>query len=632
MPATVPKDRSNADTDTAEQRADLKTLLLMAGFLRYCRVPFALTILLLLATVYADIKSIELLAEPIDHVKALVTTDHAHEGFVAWLYAEDPAVQGLLYSLLVILLLRLGLSVLQYWRSLIESRTQMTFVYHMRQAVFHKLQIVGFSFYDRMTSGQLINRALQDLGAVRQFVLHGSFVILEMLARLGTWALVLYLIHPMLLLAVTLPLPLWVWLLLRYSSRARPVFRAQLNASDEVVRTLAENVEGVLVVKAFGRQQGEMEKFDARAEALRDRQIDAAVLARTYIPRIRLVGTATNVAVFAVACWFVMIGEITVGALIVVSQAIGQILAQLQVIQPLTEQFQKARVSAARVAEILAAPSRPAELPDARPIQISRGEVKFINVTFGYSPQRPVLHDVSLKAPPGKITAIVGPSGSGKSTLLSLLARFYDPDRGVVLIDGQDVKTLTLPSLRRSIGYTFQEAYLFSQTVRENICQRWPDAPEDAVIAAAEIADCTGFISQLPQKWDTLIGERGVSLSGGQRQRLALARALLADPPILVLDDTLAAVDANTETQILTLLDLATAGRTVFVVAHRLSTVQRADQVIVLDRGRIVAKGTHEELLERPGYYQQVARLQLAAGHDPPSAPYKAADTAPLGI
>jgi ATP-binding cassette subfamily B protein len=308
-------------------------------------------------------------------------------------------------------------------------------------------------------------------------------------------------------------------------------------------------------------------------------------------------------------------GKVQVGDLLVVGWAMGQILGRLQSINAITEQYQKAIVSSRRFFEVIDAPSTVPELPDAPDLPMPRegaGAVEFNFATFGYDAAKPVVHDIAFDVPGGSVVAIVGPTGSGKSTLMQLLARFYDPQKGQVLIDGVDIRNVAIRSVRHAVGFVFQETFLFSDTVANNIRYGNPHATFGDIEAAARIAQAHEFITELPEGYGTMLGERGAQLSGGQRQRLAIARAILSNPRILVLDDALAAVDPETEHLISRALELVMVDRTVFIIAHRLSTVKAADLVLVLENGRITQAGTHKELLREKGHYRHIAEVQLA--------------------
>jgi ATP-binding cassette subfamily B protein len=295
----------------------------------------------------------------------------------------------------------------------------------------------------------------------------------------------------------------------------------------------------------------------------------------------------------------------------ILGQAMGAILNRLQTIATINEQYQNAIVSARRLYEVLHAPPTVRDMAGAKPLLAGPGAVRFENVSFGYDKSKPVLHDVSFEVPGGKIVAIVGPTGAGKTTLVSLISRFYDPQQGRILIDGVDVRETALSSLRTQVSLVFQETYLFSDTVSANIAYGRPNISQGDIEAAARLAQAHEFIENLAQGYNTLLGERGSSLSGGQRQRLAIARAILTNPRILILDDATAAVDPETEDLIRRGMRFVMQGRTTFIIAHRVSTVKRADVVIVLEEGRVTQMGTHAELMQQEGHYQEIAAVQL---------------------
>jgi ATP-binding cassette subfamily B protein len=383
----------------------------------------------------------------------------------------------------------------------------------------------------------------------------------------------------------------------------------------------------VHVVKAFATQQKEIAKYNAAADTYYHAILHSVRLWRNFVPVIRGIASASQLSLFAGGAVLVVLthawttgtrGKVQVGDLLVLGMAMSQILSRLQQINQISEQYQKAIVSARRFYEVLDAPATVPEPPaaSALPPRATQGSgggaVEFHFVTFGYDPSRPVVHDIAFDVPGGSIVALVGPTGAGKSTLVQLLARFYDPQAGRIFIDGVDIRDVSLKSLRGEIGFVFQETFLFSDTVANNIRYGHPEATIGEIEAAARIAQAHEFIMELPQGYETLLGERGASLSGGQRQRLAIARGIISNPRILVLDDALAAVDPETEHLISRALELVMVDRTVFIIAHRLSTVKAADLVIVLDRGRIVQAGTHKELMKQSGHYREIAEVQLA--------------------
>ncbi len=483
------------------------------------------------------------------------------------------------------------------------------------------MQRVGFGFHDEHSSGALINRALSDLQNVRAFLQMGVVMSMEILAFAGGYYVVIVMINKWLGLAALVPVPIWIWYILRFSKKMQPAQMAQMEAGDRLVTVFTENVAGVHVVKAFATERMEIEKYDRAANAYFDRIMETVLLWRNFVPIVRGMASASNLALMAIGAVLVVKtlglpagtpGKVQVGDLLVIGTAMGAILTRLQQINQITEQYQKAITSSRRFFEVLDAPSTVPEKTGALPLPPGPGAVDFHFVTFGYDEKKPVVQDIAFDVPGGSIVALVGPTGAGKSTLMQLLARFYDPQQGRISIDGKDIREVSLRSLRGEIGFVFQETFLFSDTVANNIRYGHPEATMGDVEAAARIAQAHEFIVELPLQYDTMLGERGAMLSGGQRQRLAIARGIISNPRILVLDDALAAVDPGTEHLISRALELVMVDRTVFIIAHRLSTVMAADLVIVLENGRITQAGTHRDLMEQTGHYRHIAEVQLA--------------------
>jgi ATP-binding cassette subfamily B protein len=330
-----------------------------------------------------------------------------------------------------------------------------------------------------------------------------------------------------------------------------------------------------------------------------------------FQPVIRTIATASYLVLFLAAGVLIIQGSLSVGSLLVLGGAMSQILTRLQQVSVINEQYQNAMVSSRRLYEVLYAPPTIPESPSARPLPAGPGAVRFEDVSFGYDATKPVLQNVSFDVPGGSLVAIVGPTGAGKTTLVNLISRFYDPQHGRILIDDIDVRDITLSSLRTQVSFVFQETYLFSDTVAGNIAYGRPHITEGEIVAAAHLAQAHEFIEGLPQGYKTLLGERGSSLSGGQRQRLAIARAIVTNPRVLILDDATAAVDPETEDLIRKAMRFVMKGRTTFVIAHRISTVKSADLVIVIEQGRVTQMGTHEQLMRAEGHYREIAAVQL---------------------
>lgn len=486
-------------------------------------------------------------------------------------------------------------------------------VAELQAAVFAKLQRLSFRFFDRQSTGALINRATGDIQAVRTFVDTVLIQTLVTIITLTVYAAYMLSIHVTLTLACLATLPLLWTACIVFSRAVHPEYMRNRELFDRMILTLAECVQGAGVIKGFAREQEATTRFEADNRAVKDQQRRIFWRVSTFSPAIDLLTQVNLVVLLVYGGWLVIDGALPLGTgLVVFAGLLQQFSNQVSTVAQIANGVQESLTGARRVFEVLdAAPDvqSPAQ-PQGWPV--CRGAVSFENVSFRFTEgAASVLKDVSFSVAPGQCVAIVGETGSGKSALLSLLPRFYDPIAGRVRVDGHDIRDLELAQLRQRVGVVFQECFLFSDTVAANIAFGRPGAPREAIVAAAQAAQAHGFISALPQGYDTVLGESGVDLSGGQRQRLTIARALLNDPAILLLDDPTAAIDPETEHEILTALDRATAGRTTFIVAHRLSTLQRADLILVLAQGRVVQRGTHQELLHSDGPYRRAARLQM---------------------
>jgi ATP-binding cassette subfamily B protein len=384
-----------------------------------------------------------------------------------------------------------------------------------------------------------------------------------------------------------------------------------MEAEDRNVSIITENIAGVHVVKAFATEGQEIEKYQANCDAFKGRVLKRIRMFADFQPIIRSIAMASHLSLFLVAGILMIHGKMKAGDLFMLGGAMGAILGRLQQVATINEQYQNAMVSSRRLYEVLMARPTVPERPNARQLPEGVGTVTFENVTFGYDPDKPVVHDVSFSIKGGCVVAIVGPTGAGKTTLVNLIARYYDVQRGRVLIDGVDVRDLTLASLRTQVAVVFQETYLFSDTVSGNIAYGRPNISEGDVEAAARLAQAHDFIEAMPRGYHSILGERGASLSGGQRQRLAIARAIVTNPRVLILDDATAAVDPETEDLIRRGMKFVMWGRTTFVIAHRISTVKQADLVVVMEHGKVSQIGTHSQLMELDGHYREIAEAQL---------------------
>jgi ABC-type multidrug transport system fused ATPase/permease subunit len=484
--------------------------------------------------------------------------------------------------------------------------------YQLRRAMYVHIQQLSFSFHDTAQTGDLLTRSMSDVEQLKNFTGRGMLMIFNLVLLVVGVAIALLAMNWKLALLSLVILPLLYWRAASFSRSMRPLFRAVQDQVSLVATLVQDNAAGARVVKAFGQEQREIERFDEGNEALYQRYLDSAKLQSFNTPLLNFIANAATVVMLWVGGLLVIYNQLTIGELVAFYAYLLQIVGPVRQGGFLMSMASRAAASCERILEVLDTPISVSSPTDAVELPAIRGEVEFDDVTCRYHPGRAVLEHVSFKAEPGQTIALVGATGSGKTTVANLIPRFYDVSAGRVLIDGHDVREVDLPSLRRQIGIVMQETTLFSGSIRENIGFGKADATEEDIQWAARSARAEEFISRLPDGYDTIVGERGVSLSGGQKQRVAIARALLMDPRILILDEFTSAVDATTERLIrAALLDLM-RGRTTFVIAHRLSTVREADLILVLQRGKLVHSGTHEELLESSPVYREIHASQLA--------------------
>jgi len=490
-------------------------------------------------------------------------------------------------------------------------------VLDMRGKVYDKLQRLSFRFYDANTTGSIIQRVTSDVGAVRSFVDQVLIQTVIMVISLSVYLVYMVSLSPGLTIACLATTPL-LWIISTLFSRIiQPEYARNRVLADQMVQALAENVQGIAVTKGSGREQEAQERFDVANNAVLEQQHSIFHKVSMFNPTVSFLTRVNMMVLLGYGGVLVIRGELALGAgLVVFAGLLEQFSGQVNNVANLANTVQQSLIGARRVFEILDAPIEVQSDPEAVRRKQLKGHVRFDNVSFAYTGIEQVLQEVDFEVKPGECVAILGATGAGKSVLMSLIPRFYDATEGSLLIDSIDVRRIHLDDLRRNIGLVFQESFLFSNSVAANIAFGHPNATIEQVMKAAKIASAHDFIMDLPKGYDTVLGESGNTLSGGQRQRLAIARAVLLEPSILLLDDPTAAIDSETEEEIFEALDRAMEGRTTFIVAHRLSTLRRADYVIVMDGGRIVQKGTHVELMSQPGPYKRVANLQLVDGRE----------------
>ena len=483
--------------------------------------------------------------------------------------------------------------------------------YALRNRLFRHLEALSFSFYDASQTGQLLSRMTEDIRNIRRFYSPAARVMLQTSVLVVGSTIIMFTLNWQLALLALAIVPILLVVTLAFGTRVRPRYLRAQQQFGQTMIVLQENLAGMRLVRAFGREEFETAKFAASGMTFFNRQMEAAklsVLANANMPMITGIGTAIIIAVGGLQ---VIHGHMQVGTLLAFYLYLGQLTDPIRQVGSIVNNVALALASTERIYEVLERRPRIVTPPDAyRPTDV-RGHVIFEDVHFRYAREsREVLHGISINAPPGSVVGLVGATGSGKSSIVQLLARFYDATQGTVRVDGIDVRQWDLPTLRANVGYVLQETFLFSDSIRENIAYGCPDATDEEVVAAAKAAQAHNFISRLPEGYDTLLGERGVNLPGGQKQRLAIARALLLNPRVLVLDDATSSVDMETEYEIQQALNVLMEGRTTFIIAQRLSSVRAADQICVLSDGRIVERGTHTDLLALGGIYRQIYDVQ----------------------
>jgi ABC-type multidrug transport system fused ATPase/permease subunit len=507
---------------------------------------------------------------------------------------------------LAILAIGLVRSLLMMGRRLISGRQALGVEFDMRNGLYSKLLRLSFGFYDRHQTGQLMSRATVDLQSVRFFLGYGLIFFFQHILTIVGVTAVMFVVSWRLALAATAVTPLIVLIAYRYSSVSHPVLRDVQQKMADVATVAEENIVGVHVVKSFARERTESEKFARRSDNVFRRSVDANRQRAIYVPLLGFLPLVAQATVLLLGGRMVVNGDLSFRNFFFFNVLVLMLVMPLRMLGMWIGQAQRATASGERIFEVMDEAEEVSDRPGAVELPRGDGRVRFEGVSFGYDDRRPVLQDVDLVLEPGRTVALIGHTGSGKTTLASLVPRFYDVTAGRVTIDGLDVKDAKLVPLRREIGIVAQDPFLFSASVRENISFGRPDATDEQIEEAARLAQAAEFIEELPERYETVIGERGITLSGGQRQRIAIARALLLDPRVLILDDATASVDATTEARIRLGLRQAMKGRTTIIIAHRLSTLALADELVVLDRGRVAARGTHEELLERSPVYREI--------------------------
>ncbi len=588
-------------------------------------------ILLQLLLIGLAIAGLTLIGIGIDYLQHFINPERKPP---AWpLGFRPPETWGTLAILGGIAAANILIAFLRYWLAhrysmAIVRLLQQQIVVDLRARVYEKMQQLSFRFFDSRTSSTLINRITGDVQSVRLFIdgviIQGVTIALSLAAYLAY----MLMINVALTLLCLVTVPLMLAVSVYFSKKLKLAYARDRENVDQMILDMVERVQGIHVVKGFAREAEELKLLAEDNRRVRAQKQAIFRLASLFNPLIDLLTQINIVILLACGGYLVIVNQLPLGAgLIVFLGLLQRFSGQVNTLAGILDNLQQSAAAAQRVFEVLDTPVEIRSPPQAFPIRRAAGGVAFKGVAFEYEPGEPVLENVDFEIGPGQLVGILGTTGSGKSTLLSLIPRFYDVKMGAVLLDGRDVRKYDLDDLRRQAGLVFQESFLFSNTVAANIAFGYPGATREAVVAAARIAAAHDFIAALPQGYDTIIGEAGCDLSGGQKQRLAIARAVLLEPPILLLDDPTAAVDAETEKEIFEAIESAMRNRTTFMVTHRISVLKRADLILVMHRGRIIQRGTHAELLKAKGHYRRAASLQF--DDEPPPVEAGSLDAAP---
>jgi ATP-binding cassette subfamily B protein len=571
---------------TPQRRA--RTFVRLLGFLRPYRASLAVSSVLAIASQVSGILVPVLTGAVINELSGGART------------------RILVLEVAVIVLLGLVRGLLMYGRRIISGRQALAVEYDLRDELYSHLLRLSFGFYDRSQTGQLMSRATIDLQSVRFFLGYGLIFFAQHVATIVVVTAVLFFYSWQLALVALAITPVIALTAFRYSHVSHPVLRDVQQSLADVSTVAEESITGVHVVKSFAQEDRRAERFGRAADAIFGKTLAANRQRALYVPLLTFFPLLAQALVLLAAGRMVISGSLSLGAFFAFNLLLAMLVMPLRMLGMWIGQAQRAVAAGERIFEILDEPEEIADRPEARALPPGPGHVVFEGVSFGYETRRPVVEDVELEVPAGRTIALIGPTGSGKTTLAALVPRFYDVAAGRVVVDGVDVRDLVRRSLRREIGVISQDPFLFSASIRDNIALGMPDAPAAAVEDAALAAQAHDFILELPHGYETVVGERGITLSGGQRQRIAIARALLIDPRILILDDATASVDATTEAKIRAGLREVMRGRTTIIIAHRLSTIALADEIVVLDHGRIAARGTQAELLEASPVFREI--------------------------
>jgi len=530
-------------------------------------------------------------------------------GVVSWLGTDKLSILN--FAVLAVIAIAILGAVSSYVEKYLTTSVGQWVMHDLRRVLYSHIQRLSLSYHDQKRTGDLISRVTSDIDAVQSLISNVMLGVLVNVLTLVGMVLVMFYLNWQFTLIALLVAPGLFLVVYHYTHRIKKASRAMRRKEGEVVSVLEEMLSSIRVVKAFAREDYEQRRFEQESRE----SVEAALLARNVKaklpPIVEIIVACGTCLVLWYGARLVLTGGLTSGELLVFLLYLGKMYKPMRELSKMTDTISKASVGWERIREVLENEMQVRDLPGAKPAPRFKGKIEFDHVQFSYDSNQPVIRDLSLKIEPGQLAALVGPTGAGKTTIVSLLPRFYDISSGEIRIDGTDIRRFKIKSLRQQISFVLQESLLFRAPVWQNIAYGKPEAGRDEIIRAAKLAYADEFIEQMPDGYDTMIGERGVTLSGGQRQRIAIARAIIRDAPILILDEPSSGLDAAAEKVVFDALENLMAGRTSIVIAHRLATVRRADVIFVIDEGTVAEQGSHAELLETGGLYSQLYDLQF---------------------
>src|SRR5437773_1364042 len=522
------------------------------------------------------------------------------------------------FAVLAVITIAIFAAISSYFEKYLTTSVGQWVMHDLRRVLYGHIQRLSLSYHDQKRTGDLISRVTSDIDAVQSLISNVMLGVLVNVLTLIGMVLVMFYLNWQFTLIALLVAPGLFLVVYHYTHRIKKASRAVRRQEGEVVSVLEEVLSSIRVVKAFAREDYEQKRFEQESRQSVEKALQARSIKAKLPPIVEIIVACGTCLVLWYGARLVLAGGLTSGELLVFLLYLGKMYKPMRELSKMTDTISKAAVGWERIRAVLENEMQVRDLPGAKPAPRFKGRIEFDRVNFSYNETQPVLKDLSLKIQPGQLAALVGPTGAGKTTIVSLLPRFYDLTSGKVSIDGIDIRRFKIKSLRRQISFVLQESLLFRAPVWQNIAYGKPEASHDEIVRAAKLANADEFIDRMPDGYDTMIGERGVTLSGGQRQRIAIARAIIRDAPILILDEPSAGLDSASEKLVFDALGNLMTGKTSIVIAHRLATVRRADVIFVIDDGRVVEQGTHEELLDGGGLYAKLYDLQFRGDEEHP--------------